>query len=102
MKAATITGDPNRKHFSTSYVERQNLTMRMHISRFARLPNAFSKKAEMHAHSVALHFMYYNFCKIHQTLRVTPAMEAGLSDRPWELADLVALLNPSEASSRSA
>jgi len=93
VKAATITGDPDRRHVSTSYVERQNLTMRMHMRRFARLTNAFSKKIEMHAHSVALHFMYYNFCKIHQTLRVTPAMEAGLVDRAWEITDLIALLN---------
>lgn len=92
MKAATITGDPDSKHISTSHVERQNLTMRMHIRRFARLTNAFSKKIEMHAHSVALHFAYYNFCKIHQSLRVTPAMEAGLTDRPWDLSNLVALL----------
>ncbi len=92
MKAATITGDPDRKHVSTSYVERQNLTMRMHMRRFTRLTNGFSKKIENHAHSVALHFMYYNFCKIHQTLRVTPAMEAGLTTRPWDLSDLVALL----------
>jgi IS1 family transposase len=95
MKAARISGDPNPKHISTSYVERQNLTMRMHMRRFTRLTNGFSKKIEMHAHSVALHFMYSNFCKVHQSLRVTPAMEAGLTTRPWELSDLVTLLNPS-------
>lgn len=92
MKAATITGDPDRKHISTSYVERQNLTMRMHMRRFTRLTNGFSKKAEMHAHAVALHFMHYNFCKIHQSLRVTPAMEAGLSDHVWSLEEIVTLL----------
>jgi IS1 family transposase len=85
-------GDPDPKHISTSYVERANLTMRMHMRRFTRLTNAFSKKAEMHAHAVALHFMYYNFCRIHQTLRVTPAMEAGISDHVWEVSKLVTLL----------
>jgi len=100
MKAAVITGSPERKHISTSYVERQNLTMRMHMRRFARLTNAFSKKIEMHAHNVALHFMYYNFCKIHQTLRITPAMAAGLSERVWDLSDLVALLDEEARSAR--
>ena len=96
MKATTITGDPDRKHVSTSYIERQNLTMRMHMRRFARLTNAFSKKAENHAHMVALHFMYYNFCKIHQTLRVTPAMEAGLTDHVWSLEEIAALADLTE------
>lgn len=91
-KRAVITGDPNPRHVSTSYVERQNLTMRMHMRRFTRLTNGFSKKIEMHAHMVALHFTYYNFCKIHQTLRVTPAMEAGLSDHVWEIDELLSLL----------
>src|SRR5579872_2492320 len=81
-----ISGNPDTRHISTSYVERQNLTMRMHNRRLTRLTNAFSKKMEMHAHSIALHFMFYNFCRIHQTLRVTPAMQAGLSDHPWEIA----------------
>jgi IS1 family transposase len=93
MKAAVISGDPEKRHISTSYVERQNLTMRMHMRRFTRLTNGFSKKVEMHGHSVALHFMYYNFCKIHQTLRVTPAMQAGLSDHAWEISELIGLLN---------
>jgi IS1 family transposase len=97
VQAATITGDPNPKHVSTSYVERQNLTMRMHMRRFARLTNGFSKKAEMHAYSVALHFMHYNFCKIHQTLRVTPAMEAGLSDHVWEISEIVSLIDSSRS-----
>ncbi len=87
----TVTGDPDAKHISTSYVERQNLTMRMHMRRFTRLTNAFSKKAEMHAYAVALHFAYYNFCKVHMSLRVTPAMEAGLSDHVWEIEELVNL-----------
>src|SRR5438876_8283838 len=89
-----VSGDPDPKYVSTSFVERQNLTMRMHMRRFTRLTNGYSKKVEMHAHSVALHFAYYNFCKIHQTLRVTPAMEAGLSDHPWEVSELIALLEP--------
>ena len=88
----TVTGEPNPKHVSTSYVERQNLTMRMSMRRFTRLTNAFSKKVEMHAQSVALHFMYYNFVKIHATLRTTPAQAAGVTDRLWEVSDLVGLL----------
>ena len=88
----TVTGQPNPKHISTSYVERQNLTMRMSMRRFTRLTNAFSKKVEMHAHSVALHFMHYNFVKIHSTLRTTPAQAAGVTERLWEIEDLVALL----------
>jgi len=91
MKATTITGDPKRRHVSTSYVERQNLTMRMHMRRFTRLTNGFSKKAEMQTHAVALHFMHYNFAKIHQSIRVTPAVEAGLSDHVWTIDELVAL-----------
>ena len=87
-----VTGNPDPKHISTSYVERQNLTMRMGMRRFTRLTNAFSKKAENLAYSVALHFMYYNFCRIHKTLRVTPAMEAGLTDRLWEISDIVDLV----------
>ena len=85
-------GNPDQKHISTSYVERSNLTMRMHMRRFTRLTNGFSKKVEMHAHSVALHFTYYNFCKVHMTLRVTPAMEAGLTDHVWSIEELLAVL----------
>ena len=76
-----IEGNPDARHVSTSFVERQNLTMRMSIRRFTRLTNAFSKKLENHALSVALHYMHYNFCRIHKTLRVTPAMAAGVTDR---------------------
>ncbi len=87
-----VSGNPNPKHVSTSFVERQNLSMRMSIRRFTRLTNAFSKKVENHAAAVALWFMYYNFCRVHQTLRVTPAMEAGISDHVWSIEELVGLL----------
>jgi IS1 family transposase len=89
-----VCGNPDPEHVSTSYVERQNLTMRMSMRRFTRLTNGFSKKIENHIHAVAIHFMYYNFCRIHQTLRVTPAMEAGLSGTPWSIADLCELIEP--------
>src|SRR5712664_2092294 len=88
-----ITGNPKPKDISTSFVERQNLTMRMQMRRFTRLTNAFSKKVENHAHAVALHFMHYNFCRIHQTLRVTPAMESGVSDHVWSIEEIVNLLD---------
>jgi IS1 family transposase len=87
----TVCGTPDDKHVSTSFVERPNLTMRMSMRRFTRLTNAFSKKVENHAHAVALHFMYYNFGRIHKTLRVTPAMEAGVSDHVWTLEEIAAL-----------
>jgi IS1 family transposase len=87
-----MTGSPDPKHINTSYVERQNLTMRMSMRRFTRLTNAFSKKLENHIATVAIHTMYYNFVRIHQTLRVTPAMAAGLTDRLWDVEDLVGLL----------
>lgn len=87
-----IAGEPQSNHISTSYVERQNLTMRMNLRRFTRLTNAFSKKVENHAHAVALHFMYYNFVRIHKTLRVTPAMEAGIAKKLWTIEDLARLL----------
>jgi hypothetical protein len=83
-KKTRITGNPNIADVSTSYVERQNLTMRMLMRRFTRLTNAFSKKVENHAYAVALHMMYYNFVRLHKTLRVTPAMAAGVTDRLWE------------------
>ena len=87
-----ITGRPNPKYISTSYVERQNLTMRMNMRRFTRLTNAFSKKVENHAAAIALHYMYCNFCRIHQTLRVTPAMEAGVAYHIWSIEEVVSLL----------
>lgn len=87
-----VQGNPDYKNISTSYVERQNLTMRMNMRRFTRLTNAFSKKVENLGHAVALHFMYYNFCRIHQSLRVTPAMEAGVTDHVWEIEDIIFLL----------
>jgi IS1 family transposase len=87
-----VSGDPDPKHVSTSFVERQNLTMRMQIRRFTRLTNAHSKKVDNHRHSIALHYMHYNFCRVHQTLRCTPAMEAGLTDHIWTLEELIALL----------
>lgn len=87
-----ITGRPDKAHVSTSFVERSNLTMRMSMRRFTRLTNGFSKKIENHAHAVALHCMYYNYGRIHKTLRVTPAMEAGLTDHVWSLEELAALL----------
>ena len=95
-------GKPDEKKVSPSYVERQNLTMRMGIRRFTRLTNAFSKKAENHAHAVALHFMPYNFCRMHQTLRCTPAMAAGLSDHRWSMDELVAILEARERPGRVA
>lgn len=88
-----ISGNPDPKCVSTSYVERQNLTMRMNMRRFTRLTNAFSKKVENHAHHIAIHYMYYNFCRIHKTLRVTPAMEAGVADHVWKLEEIIALLD---------
>ncbi len=84
-----ITGDPAHAHISTSYVERQNLTMRMSMRRFTRLTNAFSKKVENMRAAVALHFAHYNFVRIHNTLRVTPAMEAGISNHLWSVPELL-------------
>ncbi|MGH9822417.1 MAG: IS1 family transposase [Blastocatellia bacterium] len=92
-----IEGNPDMKHVSTSYAERANLTMRMHMRRFTRLTNGFSKKVENHAHSMALFTTHYNFVRIHKTLRVTPAMAAGVSDRLWDVSDIVALLEANEA-----
>jgi len=91
VEVKTISGKPDRDHISTSYVERQNLTMRMHMRRFTRLTNAFSKKIENHCHAIALHFVYYNFAKIHKTLRITPAMQAGLVKEPMSIEDIVRL-----------
>jgi IS1 family transposase len=91
-RKAVISGQPQFEHVSTSYTERQNLTMRMSMRRFTRLTNGFSKKVENHEHSIAIHYMHYNFARIHQSLRVTPAMEAGIADHVWELEEIVALL----------
>jgi IS1 family transposase len=88
-----ISGEPNKVHISTSYIERQNLTMRMSMRRFTRLTNGFSKKIENHIHAISLHYMYYNFVRVHKTLRCTPAMEAGVTKRLWEISDIVALLD---------
>ena len=90
-KEIGITGRPDPKHISTSYVERQNLTMRMNMRRFTRLTNAFSKKVENHFAMVAIHFMHYNFARIHKTLRVTPAMAAGITDHVWSLEEIAHL-----------
>ena len=86
-------GEPDMKHVSTSYVERQNLTMRMGMRRYTRLTNAFSKKIENHIATLAIFYMHYNFVRIHQSLRVTPAMAANVTDRLWAVEDLVALLS---------
>jgi len=91
-RKAVISGNPDFRHVSTSHTERQNLTMRMQMRRFTRLTNAFSKKIENHEAAVALHYMHYNFARIHQTLRVTPAMEAGIADHVWGLEEIVGLL----------
>jgi IS1 family transposase len=88
-----VCGSPDERHVSTSFVERQNLTMRMSMKRFARLSNGFSKKIENHEHAIALHYMFYNFGRIHKTLRVTPAMEAGVSDHVWSLEEIASLSN---------
>jgi IS1 family transposase len=92
-----IEGNPDPKHISTSFAERQNLNMRMHMRRFTRLTNAFSKKVENHAWSVALFTTYYNFVRIHRTLRTSPAMAAGVTDRLWEIGDIVALVEATDA-----
>jgi len=84
-----ISGNPDRKHISTSYVERQNLTMRMSMRRFTRLTNGFSKKIENHGYAVAIHYMHYNFCRIHKSLRITPAMEAGITDHVWTIEEML-------------
>ena len=96
-KKRVVEGNPDKEHVSTSYAERQNLTMRMHMRRFTRLTNAFSKKVENHEYAVALHMVYYNFVRIHKTLKVTPAMAAGVSDRLWKIGDIVKLVEDAEA-----
>ena len=92
-REVVVSGRPDPKHVSTSYVERQNLTMRMHMRRFTRLTNAHSKKIENHSASIAIHYMHYNFCRVHETLRVTPAMEAGIADHVWSIEEMIALLD---------
>jgi len=94
IRKLELLGSPDPKHISTSYVERQNLNMRMNMRRFTRLTNAFSKKVENHVHSIALFHMHYNFCRIHQTLRVTPAMESGISQHVWSIQEIVSLAHP--------
>src|SRR6476660_2178634 len=91
-KKVEVTGSPDPKHISTSYVERQNLSMRMSMRRFTRLTNAFSLKIENHAAMVGIYFMWYNFGRVHQTLRVTPAMEARIADHVWSVEEIVGLL----------
>lgn len=88
-----VTGHPDPKYVSTSYVERQNLTMRMSMRRFTRLTNGFSKKIDNHCYAIALHYVYYNFCRIHKSLRVTPAMESGLTKKLWDVQDIVKLID---------
>lgn len=96
IKKTSITGKPDEEHISTSYVERQNLTMRMSMRRFTRLTNGFSKKLENHHHAQALYFTFYNFCRTHKTLRMSPAMAAGIADHLWSLEDIVALIDARE------
>jgi IS1 family transposase len=96
IKKRRVEGDPDINKVSTSYVERQNLTMRMHMRRFTRLTNGFSKKVANHEASIALHFMYYNFVKIHKTLKCTPAMAAGVTPNLWDMEDVVRLIEAEE------
>lgn len=95
-----VTGNPDSKHVSTSYVERSNLTIRMSLRRFTRLTNAFSKKVENHVAAIGLFHAHYNFCRIHRSLRITPAMAAGVTSRVWEIEDLVALLPTAKGQKR--
>src|SRR5665213_745189 len=101
-KKRAVTGKPDKAAVSTSYAERQNLTMRMQNRRMTRLTNAFSKKFDNHVHAMALYFMHYNFVRIHQTLRVTPAMAAGVTDKLWSVEDVVNVVELWEAKQREA
>ena len=96
IKKIRREGNPDIDHVSTSYVERQNLTMRMSMRRFTRLTNAFSKKFDNHVHALSLYFVFYNFCRIHKTLRMSPAMAAGVTDRLWSLDDVLARIDADE------
>ncbi|KQW22427.1 transposase [Afipia sp. Root123D2] len=100
-KKVKVDGDPDIKHVSTSYVERQNLNMRMGMRRFTRLTNAFSKKIDNHCHALALYFMFYNFCRIHKTLKVAPAMAAGVTEKLWNMEDIVALIDARDERARN-
>lgn len=100
-KKVVVTGSPDPKHISTSYVERTNPTMRMHMRRFTRLTNGFSKKFENHAHMVAIYTVWYNWVRIHKTLRVTPAMAAGITDRVWDFSEIVSLLDAVDAPAKN-
>ena len=91
LDTGTVCGDPDPKHVSTSFVERQNLSIRMGNRRFTRVTNGFSKKVENHAHALAIYYMHYNFGGIHKTLRVTPAMEAGVANHVWSLEEIATL-----------
>jgi IS1 family transposase len=97
-ETSVISGNPDPDHINTSYVERQNLSMRMGIRRFTRLTNAFSKKLENHIHALSIYFMHYNFVRIHQTIRCSPAMEAGVTDKLWSLEDMVAMIDEGQTS----
>jgi hypothetical protein len=97
-----VEGSPDKAHISTSYVERQNLNMRMGMRRFTRLTNAFLKRVENHCHALALYFMFYNFCRIHKTLKVTPAMAAGVTQKLWSMEDIIALIDARDERARKA
>jgi IS1 family transposase len=97
IKKVRVEGDPDREHVSTSYVERQNLTMRMSMRRFTRLTNAFSKKVDNHMHALSLYFAFYNFTRIHKTLKVSPAMAAGITDHLWSMEEIAEMIEARQA-----